>query len=612
MQHLLKRREIRIFSSIEYILLPAAMTYKLLLVLFVTPFFIFSQQEIQITGRVTDGIRPIENVNVFVKNAAVGTTTNSDGYYELIAFDSDKLIYSFQGKVNQVFKVSDIEKTHNVVLLPEINALDGVTIERNKYRVRSQKALFDAYNIEQDIIKNKFQLLDKKISGYALDVREGDQINLASGNILASLQSMFAGVKISPEGSPNLATSPDDPNGVIYMRGNNSLQHPAAAVYDIDGMVHTETPLFLDLNNIQRIARLPGLGAVTVYGTLGKGGVFIINTKTANTSPTKEHLAFIAKKNAKQVYEVKTISHLQEKGNWPTYLSELYGTDDFAEAEAIFFKHKKVYQNSSYFVLDAVNYFLDKHLQKKFHNQIITDSKVLDKNDIELSRGLGLLLENYGDLEGSRIVYLNILKNWPHSPQAYLDLWQVFVKTNEESKAMRILDRYNGLIDKKYLTAEVGGSEDIFVSEYDELVKTTISETEEKSNVNKEVGGTRITLEWNDDQAGLLFHFVDPSKNFFVWDNSIEDEEVLHTNFPQVATTKEYFLPKNAENGTWRVNVNYLGNGRLKPTYLRATIQYNYGLITEQMETKLYRLSVKGKVQELFKLRQRSLLVKAN
>lgn len=588
------------------------MKYKLLLVLFVAPFFIFSQQEIQITGRVTDGIVPIENVNVFVKNAAVGTTTDSDGYYELIAFDSDKLIYSFQGKVNQVFKVSDIEKTHNVVLLPEINALDGVTIERNKYRVRSQKALFDAYNVEKDIIKNKFQLLDKKISGYTLDVREGDQINLASGNILAALQSMFAGVKISPEGYPTLATSPDDPDGVIYMRGINSLQHPAPAVYDVDGMVYTDPPLFLNLNNIERIARLPGLGGLAVYGTLGKGGVFIINTKTANTSPTEAHLAFIAKENAKEIYEVKTILHSQEKGNWPTYLSELYGITDFAEAETIYLKHKKVYKNSSYFILDAANYFLDKHLEKKFHNQIITESKVLEKNDIELSRGLGLLLEHYGDLDGSRIVYLNILKNWPHSPQAYLDLWQVFIKTKEVSKAMRIMDRYNGLIDKKLLTAEVGGSQDIFMSELYDLANTGNSKTVQKSNGKKDVGGTRITLEWNDDQAGLLFHFVDPSKNFFVWDNSVADEEVVHTNFPQLATTKEYFIPKNAENGSWQVNVNYIGNGRLKPTFLRATIQYNYGLLTEQTETKLYRLSIKGKVQELFKVRQSNLLVRSN
>lgn len=588
-------------------------TKVIFLLLSISTSIVFSQQEIQITGYVTDGVKPLENVNVFVKNAAVGTTTNSDGYYELIAFDSDKLIYSFQGKEKQIFKVSDISKTHDVVLISEINALAGVTVERSKYRVRSQKALFDAYNVEKDIIKNKFQLLDKKISGYALDVREGDQINLASGNILGALQSMFVGVKISPEGSPNLTTRPETPGAVIYMRGTNSMQHPAAAVYDVDGMVYADPPLFLDLNNIKRIARLPSLGGLAVYGTLGKGGVFIINTKSANVSPTKENLAFQARENAKEVYEVKTIPHQQEKNNWPTYLDELYDSSDFAEADAIYMKHKKVYQNSSYFILDAVSYFLDKYPEKQLHNQIITDSEVLAKSNIELSRGLGLLLEHYGDLETSRKVYLGVLKQWPHSPQAYLDLSQIFIKTNEKIKALRILNRYNGLIDKKLLTPEQSGSHDIFISEFDDLTNNENNEYVQKdTGTKKNKGSTRITLEWNDDQAGFLFHFVDPSKNFFVWDNSIEDEEVRHTNFPQIATTKEYFIPKNAENGIWQVNVNYLGNGRIKPTYLRATVQYNYGLQTERMETKLYRLSIKGKVQELFNVSQNNLLVGNN
>ncbi len=584
-----------------------------LLLFFATTIKVFSQQEIQITGHVTDGVKPIENVNVYVKNAAVGTYTDSEGYYELMVLESDKLIYSFQGKEKQIFKVSDISKNHDVVLISEINELDAVTVERSKYRVRSQKALFDAYNVEKDIIKNKFQLLDKKTSGYALEIREGDQINPASGNILGVLQTMFAGVKISPKGNPNLTTRPETPGAVIYMRGANSLQHPTEAVYDVDGMVYTNPPLFLDLNNIKRIARLPSLGGLAVYGTLGKGGVFIINTKSANVSPTKEHLAFRARENAKERYEAKTIPHEQEKNNWPTYLRELYASSDFSEAKSIYLRHKKMYNNSSYFVLDVVSYFLDQHSEKKLHNQIIADSDIVTKGSIELSRALGLILEYYGDLEASRSTYLDVLKRWPHSPQAYLDLSQIFLKTHENTKALRILNRYNGLIDKKLLTPEEGGSHDIILSELGGLAKKYTNKTVEKDlRTKKNMGDTRITLEWNDDQAGFLFHFVDPSKNFFVWDNSIEDEEVRHTNFPQIATTKEYFIPKNAENGIWKVNVNYLGNGRIKPTYLRAIVQYHYGLSNERVETKLYRVSIKGKVQELFNISQNNLLVGAN
>ena len=576
------------------------------------PFLILSQQELEIKGYVTDGARPVENVNISIKNSAVGTITNSDGYYELTAFYTDKLIYSFQGKENQVFKVSDISTSHNVVLQEKINELDAVTVEMNIYRVRSQKALFDAYNIEKDILKNKFQLLDKKTSGVSLEIREGDEINTSAINILAVLQGMFAGVTISPKGSPNLKTSPFDETAVIYMRGSNSLQHPTEAAYDVDGIVYTDPPLFLDINNIKRIARLPSLGGLAVYGTLGKGGVFIINSKTANTSPTKEHLAFRAKEDAKEIYDVKTIPHSQEKGNWPTYLNELYDAPNFEEAAAIYWKYKKVYQSSSYFVLDAVNYFLDKHANKQLHSEIINNSKILEKNRIELSRAVGLILEHYGDLEASRKVYVDVLRNWPHSPQAYLDLAQIFIKTKEDSKALRIIERYNRLVNEKLLTPELGASHDIFISEFEALAKKLSNEPNAKDRGANNKGDTRITMEWNDDQTAFIFQFVDPSKNFFAWDNSMDEEERRYTNFPQIATGKEYFIPKNAENGMWQVNVNYLGNGRIKPTYLSTTVQYNYGLPSERIETFLHRLSIKGKVQELVKVRKNDLLVNSN
>ncbi len=113
---------------------------------------------------------------------------------------------------------------------------------------------------------------------------------------------MFAGVTISPKGSPNIKTSPFDENAVIYMRGTNSLQHPTEAAYDVDGMVYTDPPLFLDINNIQRIARLPSLGGLAVYGTLGKGGIFIINTKNCEYVTNKKSIWLFAPKRTPGKY----------------------------------------------------------------------------------------------------------------------------------------------------------------------------------------------------------------------------------------------------------------------------------------------------------------------
>ncbi|TMM56995.1 hypothetical protein FEE95_10910 [Maribacter algarum] len=585
------------------------MNRLIIIVVLIFPFLTFSQQEIQISGYVTDGESPLEKVNVYIKNSAVGTYTDNKGYYELTVFNNDVLIYSYQGKVSQIHKVKDISRTHNVVLLPEINELDGVTVQKNSYRVRSQKALFDAYNIQQDIVKSKFLLMDKKVSGYSMEIREGDEVNNASGNILAVLQNLFAGVRISKRGSPEERTSPDDPDGVIYLRGSGSILNPSPAAYEVDGAIYQDPPFFVDLTNIKRIAKVPGLAGTSMYGSVARGGLFIINTKSANYSPSKAQLAFRAEQNSKKTYQAKTIKQSQEVKNWPLYLKELYGSKNFESAVTTYAKYRMVYQNESYFVLDVVNYFLETYFDKGFHNQVIDESGILDKKDIELLRGLGLILQHYGDNEAATKVYVDVLKHWPHSPQSYLDLSQMFTQTDKAQKALSIIGRYERLIENKILSPEIDGSHEILVTEFASLVKNLRDEKIDLESNSNETKGTRITFEWNDDQAGFLFHFVDPAKNFFVWDNSMEESELRHTNFPQVATSKEYYIPENAQNGEWKINVNYLGNTRIKPTYLRATIQYDFGLATERLETKLYRLSIKGQVQELFTLQKSNLLV---
>jgi hypothetical protein len=54
--------------------------------------------------------------------------------------------------------------------------------------------------------------------------------------------------------------------------------------------------------------------------------------------------------------------------------------------------------------------------------------------------------------------------------------------------------------------------------------------------------------------------------------------------------------------GSWQVNIKYLGNKSLTPTYLKASIYYNYGEVSQRKEVKLFKLSLKNVNQELFKL----------
>jgi hypothetical protein len=73
---------------------------------------------------------------------------------------------------------------------------------------------------------------------------------------------------------------------------------------------------------------------------------------------------------------------------------------------------------------------------------------------------------------------------------------------------------------------------------------------------------------------------------------------------------EEYLLDGSLE-GTWQVNLKYLGNKSLTPTYLKATLYYNYGTTSQRKETKVFKLQLKNVYQELFKV-QNSLSLISN
>lgn len=66
-------------------------------------------------------------------------------------------------------------------------------------------------------------------------------------------------------------------------------------------------------------------------------------------------------------------------------------------------------------------------------------------------------------------------------------------------------------------------------------------------------------------------------------------------------SVKEYLVDGSLP-GTWKVNVKYLGNKSLTPTYLKVTVYHDYGSRNQGKEVKVYKLDLKNVNQELFKL----------
>ena len=56
---------------------------NLLVLIFTLPLVIFSQEKIEVKGKVSDGENPIPFANISISNSSVGTASDLDGNYQL-------------------------------------------------------------------------------------------------------------------------------------------------------------------------------------------------------------------------------------------------------------------------------------------------------------------------------------------------------------------------------------------------------------------------------------------------------------------------------------------------------------------------------------------------
>ena len=86
----------------------------------------------------------------------------------------------------------------------------------------------------------------------------------------------FPGVKVIGNNVGN--TSPK----IIIRGGSMSMNNQAYAVYDIDGILYTDCPTFIDPQQIKSMTILRSLAATNRYGGVARGGAIVIRLKANN------------------------------------------------------------------------------------------------------------------------------------------------------------------------------------------------------------------------------------------------------------------------------------------------------------------------------------------
>lgn len=252
-----------------------------------------AQNTVQISGKVsdTDGM-PLAGAAVFIKDTAVGTSTDENGTYQLSVPDNSVLVCSMIGMQTAEKRCSgsgiiDFVLEIETEYLEEVVAIGYGSVKKEE--ITSSITRVGSEDFIQGSVSNPLQLLQGKVAGLG--------ISRTSGNPTGD-------ISISLRGISTLAASSD----------------PLIVIDGVAGCsLNSVSP-----EDIESINVLKDGSAAAIYGTRGTNGVIIINTKKPESGRVSiDYKGYV------------TIDKMiDETGNYPDaselrrYRAELSSTDE--------------------------------------------------------------------------------------------------------------------------------------------------------------------------------------------------------------------------------------------------------------------------------------------
>ncbi len=589
------------------------------------------QVERTISGKVSDGNAPMKNVAVKILNTVAVTTSDKDGFYRLPIATGDELQFSYMGMKTMTIRVEDVTRILNPIMVPDVNELDEVIVESSKRL--SQKNIEEQYNLRENIIKTAYGYLDAERASGRIGFIQEDEITFVNGNIINLIASgRLPGVKLVRGGTIERGSSlldsgmlsevepsnggasergsaaidkPGSVSGNVFIRGVSSIENPQPAIFDVDGQIFTQIPIWVDLGNVKRVAVLNNFATTTQYGSIGSGGVIVINTFSGNTAQN----GFLDQaKLRNNFYKDDALDNEAVKNNWPTYRKELYASSSVEAAQTKFNELAATHSNSPYFLLDAQAYFTEAWDRADLGEQIIINHFSPYVENPVLLKALAYQYQAQGQYERANGMYKEVFLLRPNYAQSYLDMARSYREIGSPVQSASLHARYDYLQEQGVMERDTAGIGPIMDSEFNNLLaleKDAVLETEKRNKLfvaKEDFDGTRVVFEWNDGEAEFELQFVNPGKQYHTWKHSLADNAGLIAREKSFGYNTMEQLIDGSLPGNWQINVKYLGNKSLTPSYLKATVYHNYGTRAQRKEVKVFKMSLKNINQELFKI----------
>ncbi|WP_018476452.1 SusC/RagA family TonB-linked outer membrane protein [Pontibacter roseus] len=211
-----------------------------------------SAQDLAVSGQVVEqeSGAALPGVTVRVKESNQGTTTNTDGAFQIKVNQGQVLVFSYVGYASQEVPVNGNAGSLKVQLQPGSTQLSEVVVTGALGIKRPAREL--------------------GTSSEQLNTAELNQGKIV--NPILGLASKVAGLRI------NMFDSKVDPDVQVNLRGIRSHTGNNAPLYVVDGVPIPDINR-LNPNDIESINVLKGANAAAVYGSDGVNGVLMITTK---------------------------------------------------------------------------------------------------------------------------------------------------------------------------------------------------------------------------------------------------------------------------------------------------------------------------------------------
>jgi hypothetical protein len=547
------------------ILLETIMKKTLLLLIFLTPFFCRSQNENDIkfktiSGFVSSENKKLSNVKVFVTHTNRLAITDSNGFFKVKVKTGEILTFNYFGFKKTTILIEDITNILNVKL-------------NLKNKLAEPK--------ENKILKLGGSTIGAKYSSFEVLRIDVKKLNKDAPTLTSAIL----------EQVPEFFARQNDFNeSILYLRGRE-LYGPI--LWEIDGVIY-DIPIPIYISEVKNIL---------ILNYKIKGCLIRVNT-TIDYSKLKDFNFDNHFFTNEDYYSNDAISYKNIKSKEAVYLNEYAKRADSEEALKTYLLQYPTNKNETNYHFNMINYFEEKYENTVNVLKVLSDYEYFSSNNPEDLKGIAYKYQALNKPKKAASIYKKIITLRPEYLQSYRDLANTFLEQKEHRNAWLV---YNYYLNKGFKISgndigEIIASE--IISNYnsdqqDDSFKQKIKIENPNKNIKSDV---RLVFEWNTSEAEFILEFVNPDKQVYPIENSIDKNNALILDQKKKGyTSKEIFI-ETLGKGNWLLNATYLGNKQYKPTIFKITSYYNWGRPNQSKKVNVFAFTLQNVKMQLLQL----------